>query len=49
MLTGLTNSLALMRFGGGGGGAFMFLIVLAFAGVALYALTREPGAQARKQ
>jgi hypothetical protein len=48
MLTGLTNSLALMRFGGGGG-AFMFLIVLAFAGVALYALTREPGAQARKQ
>ncbi|MGD0892068.1 MAG: hypothetical protein ABR923_11075 [Terracidiphilus sp.] len=43
------NSLALMRFGGGGGGAFMFLIVLVVAGVAFYALTREPGSQSPKQ
>jgi hypothetical protein len=42
MLPALTDSLALLRFGGGrGGGAFLFLIVLAVAGVAIYALTRS--------
>jgi uncharacterized membrane protein len=49
MLATQLNSLALMRFGGGAGGAFMFLIVLAFAGVAIYAFTREPGSQSPKQ
>jgi hypothetical protein len=48
MLATQMNSLALMRFGGGGAGAFMFLIVLLFAGVAVYALTREPGSQSPK-
>jgi hypothetical protein len=32
-----------------GGGAFMFLIVLVFAGVAIYAFSREPGSQSPKQ
>lgn len=49
MFAGLTDSLALLRFGGGGGGAFMFLIVLVVAGVAIYALTREPGSHSPKQ
>jgi hypothetical protein len=49
MFAGLTDSLALLRFGGGGGGgAFMFLIVLVVAGVAIYALTREPGSHSPK-
>jgi uncharacterized membrane protein len=49
MLTGLTGSLALLRFGGGGGGAFMFLILLVVAGLLIYALTREPGSSSPKQ
>jgi uncharacterized membrane protein len=50
MLTGLTDSLALLRFGGGGGGggAFMFLILLVVAGLVIYALTREPGSSSPK-
>jgi uncharacterized membrane protein len=49
MLATQTDALAFMRFGGGGGGAFMFLIVLVFAGVAIYAFSREPGSQSPKQ
>lgn len=49
MLTGLTDSLALLRFGGGGGGALMFLILLVVAGLVIYALRVESGSRSPKQ
>jgi len=51
MSTTLTNALALMRFGGGhgGGGAALLFLGLAFAGVAIWALTRSNRPESTKQ
>jgi uncharacterized membrane protein len=51
MLTGLTDSLALIRFGGhgGGGGAFVLLLVLVVAGAAIYALAQSGRSDSAKQ
>jgi hypothetical protein len=43
MFTGLTHSLALLRFGGGrgGGGVFLLVLVLVVVGAAVYALAQS--------